>query len=395
MITLATGFYTMPSLLRFSSDIVASEIRIVGGVDVDVAVRTSPHLLDNELFSINDGSPHVHFSQLRFHSPVSVSGSKVTFDQCAFASDASLIVRGGSTEVTESSFEDINGVHAAAALGGELILRRSAFRRCWVKRGELLRSSDSDTYDATQIGAALLIDRGEVLIEDCDFMQNNATVGGAIAALSGTLVARRTHFMNNSAQEGGALCVVAANVRLTSCTFERNLAVSAGAVLVNCQTLPATSCGVVLFSDCLLEANEAAHFGGAMQVLERPDRLTMTAVRSSSALRSLTRVVLTCSHPYCCIQSHNGKVRGGVTILSNNTLFISNLAGFGGASLDVYTSTVTYVLPAPAGRWIASAFHCKYYPLLQQQPCSYERAELQNRTLRTAPIPGHRSDERN
>ena len=87
------------------------------------------------------------------------------------------------------------------------------------------------TLRDVRVTSPLLIDGGDLVLEDCTVADSRAAGGGAVLLTSGAFAARNTTFSGNSAVMGGAALL---------------------------------SGGVASFEDCLLTENEASERGGAM-----------------------------------------------------------------------------------------------------------------------------------
>ena len=106
----------------------------------------------------------------------------------------------------------------------------------------------------------------------------------------------------------------------------------------------------VELSQCTLQGNEGAAEGGAVH--QSGGRLVLRG----------------------CALQHNRALRrggallhaGGTLVLADRTFLAANRApAGGGATAWSAGGTLAYALPAPAGRWVASAFLCQAW----RQPC--------------------------
>jgi hypothetical protein len=173
---------------------------------------------------------------------------------------------------------------------------------------------------------------------------------------------------NSVAQLGGAVMVSGGELELASCIIEDNTVTYGGGGL-------AQAGGTVEASGCIFRRNRANATGGGLIVYGGDLTISESEISENHASESgggMAIATPTASAQYVWASPK--------VTLSNRTALTENWAPVGSV---FYNSgfDLAYALPAPDGRWVAGAFECKHYPLLQVQPCDLSRSALVGRRI--------------
>ena len=189
----------------------------------------------------------------------------------------------------------------------------------------------------------------QLAISNCSFLANPAS---AMHIAAGDVTIRHGVFAENGEDtiRGGAVQVVGeARATFDTCLFRGNRGADGGAMYLEAHYAS------IMASDFV--ANSAATGGGV-------------SVRGPLAVANFSN---------SRFEANNATVSGGALAVSQAlvtigaaTLLSANIAPLG-ASINLDSGSLVYVLPAPLGYWISNAIECKHYPLLDVQPCDIER----------------------
>ncbi len=258
---------------------------------------------------------------------------------------------GSCLTLVRCTFFDNRAAYGAAmySLDGDLTIQAVTFLEnqtflqsfggaIYLRNCDSVLQNSAFTENTGRFGGAMLMRGGSTALENCSFSENRSFTGSAGAILFGweptATVTNCSFIANRVRQRGGAIQSVGATIEFTRCLFAANSAVSMGGAVdlrgsplgaspttfVDCLfvgntvTEPSTSNGaggaitagvsldpvVLSMTNCVLSANSATRFGGAVYI-----------GRATAALRN------------CTVSGNSAGVVGGG--LDNGGLAISSL----------------------------------------------------------------------
>ena len=162
------------------------------------------------------------------------SEDTTSIDACAFVDNyiesGSCLSTNGILMISESLFEG-NQIN----LGTVIAMEDGCLSNCFVLNNHV----DSSAVTAIRLdGSVVLLDRGDVIIENSFFVDNSSPTGsgGAVYVSGSDLVISNSLFANNSAADGGALYVapdiLTAEVEIINSTFTGNSADAGSSVFI-------------------------------------------------------------------------------------------------------------------------------------------------------------------
>ena len=184
------------------------------------------------------------------------------------------------------------------------------------------------------IRGQLLVDGGQLTIENCTFHGNLADTGGALDIRAGVVRANSADFTNNTARRGGAVSVTGGDAWLNACSFTRNTALEDGGALV--QGHADTRLNVVV-RNCDFASNRAKRGGALLLSSEEVDFISTSFTQNAASIEG--GAVL---------------VEGGRVRFRDRSSLRANTAMLKRESVRIVTNAgrVEYHLPAPPGFWV-------------------------------------------
>ena len=169
----------------------------------------------------------------------------------------------------------------------------------------------------------------ELYMENCTFLHNS---GSALLLNAGTIRIKASAFSDNGSpavQGGGAIRAIHGHLFIDGSAFRRNVAWNGGAIHAD---------GAVegWVMNCIFSNNSAVNLGGAINL------------------------------------------EGGDFVVGNQTNIYGNRAAAGRSLYLSINASASYVLPAPAGHWIANTIRCTRATEQTSQGC---RPQLSDRSL--------------
>ncbi len=247
---------------------------------------------------------------------------------------------------------------------------------------------------------------GLSLNRECDTLILNSVIRGNKAGQSGA---------KGESGYGGGICNTGSSVAMTSVALEANEAITGGALALT-KGQGSMSPKAVL-TECNITSNNVTESGGGLYKLNGQARLLRCTIAGNSApqgggggVHSDSEVIDPHGHVLnpddftilttCLIEDNVAVYGGGIAnygknaVLMDGTLLRNNVAslamiGAGSAVYNTVPGGISYVLPAPVGRYVEAASLCNkvecppIFPWCPQY-CDWER--YSNRTLVQLPL---------